>query len=264
MLVEGDTGPTVTQLQGKLKLEGFSPGAVDGDFGPGTEAAVLAFQKSNGLPADGIVGPGMAAALGLTAQTGAAPPVATMPPVPVAAVSKMFPFTLLSDIKENLPFVLKALEGAGLTAVPMILAALATIRAETESFEPISEGRSRFNTSPGGTPFDLYDNRKDLGNRGSPDGAAYRGRGYVQLTGRANYLRYGPLIGLPSLADQPELANDPGVAGQLLAAFLKQHAVTITAALRDKDLASVRRAVNGGSNGLDRFVQAFNIGDKLL
>ena len=36
----------------------------------------------------------------------------------------------------------------------MVLMALATIRAETESFEPISEGKSKFNTSPGGRPFD--------------------------------------------------------------------------------------------------------------
>ncbi|MDF0667352.1 MAG: hypothetical protein P0119_14930 [Nitrospira sp.] len=59
----------------------------------------------------------------------------------------------------------------------MVLVALAIIRAETESFEPIAEGRSRYNTSPNGHPFDLYDYRKDLGNQGPPDGEQYRGRG---------------------------------------------------------------------------------------
>lgn len=62
----------------------------------------------------------------------------------------------------------------------MTLMAVATIRAEAESFLPISEGRSRFSTSPSGHPFDLYDKRRDLGNRGSPDGERYRGRGFVQ------------------------------------------------------------------------------------
>jgi len=61
---------------------------------------------------------------------------------------------------------LKALQDAGLADKDMVLMGLATIRAETAGFEPISEGKSIFNTSPGGHPFNLYDNRKDLGNRG--------------------------------------------------------------------------------------------------
>lgn len=52
----------------------------------------------------------------------------------------------------------------------MVLMALATIRAETEGFEPISEYKSEYNTSPSGHPFDLYDNRQDLGNTGKLDG----------------------------------------------------------------------------------------------
>ena len=53
--------------------------------------------------------------------------------------------------------------------------AIATIRAETAGFEPISEFKSRFNTSPQGHPFDLYDSRKDLGNCGAPDGTNFKG-----------------------------------------------------------------------------------------
>jgi peptidoglycan L-alanyl-D-glutamate endopeptidase CwlK len=269
VLEEGDKGAAVTALQSALKQKGFSPGAVDGDFGPGTEAAVLAFQKSNGLTANGIVGPETASALELTGGDGAAPPDdppagAPMPAVPVSIVAKMFPATPLDNIKVNLPFVLTALERSALTSKPMILVAVGTIRAETESFEPISEGRSRFNTSPGGAPFDLYDHRKDLGNRGPTDGADYRGRGYVQLTGRANYLEFGPRIGVSNLADQPHLANDPGIAGQLLASFLLKHRTGIEQALANNDLTTVRRLVNGGSNGLDRFVDAFKIGARLL
>lgn len=51
MLKRGDTGPSVKDLQFYLKIRG------DGDFGPKTEAAVMAFQKAKGLKVDGIVGP---------------------------------------------------------------------------------------------------------------------------------------------------------------------------------------------------------------
>ena len=144
----------------------------------------------------------------------------------------------------------------------MILMALATIRAETESFEPVAEGISRYNTSPAGHPFDLYDNRKDLGNQGRPDGFQFRGRGYIQLTGRYNYQTYGRRIGEP-LARNPDLASDPGIAGKLLAAFLGDREKQIKEALLDHDFAKARRLVNNGSHGLDRFTEAYKIGVQL-
>jgi peptidoglycan L-alanyl-D-glutamate endopeptidase CwlK len=134
----------------------------------------------------------------------------------------MFPQTTIGNIKTNLPFVLQAMHNAGIGDKPMLLMALGTIRAETASFEPISEGRSRFNTSPNGHPFDLYDNRRDLGNRGEPDGDRYKGRGFVQLTGRAHYTTFSAQLGMGTeLVDHPDKANDPTIASQLLALFLK-------------------------------------------
>jgi lysozyme len=53
---EGDTGPDVTEIQNGLRAKGFNPGPVDGVFGPGTKAAVMAFQEARGLVVDGIVG----------------------------------------------------------------------------------------------------------------------------------------------------------------------------------------------------------------
>ncbi len=256
----GSSGPDVLALQQALQKAGFSSGGLDGSFGMGTQAAVLAFQHSEGLGADGIVGPNTAQALGLTAI----PEVpSAIPGVNVQVVSQMFPVTPLGNIKANLPPVLNALAAAALPDRVMILMALSTIRAETESFAPISEGQSRFNTSPNGSPFDLYDNRKDLGNQGSPDGANFRGRGFVQLTGRANYTHYSAEIG-KDLVGNPELANDPDVAAQLLARFLSDRQNQIREALAQNDLATARRLVNGGSNGLDRFQNAYNIGLNLI
>jgi peptidoglycan hydrolase-like protein with peptidoglycan-binding domain len=55
-LQEGEIGPEVKQLQQRLQQQGFNPGSVDGIFGVGTKAAVIAFQKAKGLEADGSVG----------------------------------------------------------------------------------------------------------------------------------------------------------------------------------------------------------------
>ena len=57
MLRTGSRGDTVRKLQEMLNAKGYTCGNVDGIFGSKTKAAVLAFQKANGLGADGIVGP---------------------------------------------------------------------------------------------------------------------------------------------------------------------------------------------------------------
>jgi peptidoglycan L-alanyl-D-glutamate endopeptidase CwlK len=173
----------------------------------------------------------------------------------------MLPFARRAHIEVNLPLVLNALVAPQLADKPMILMALATIRAETGTFLPISEGPSHYNTSPSGHPFDLYDSRADLGNLGPPDGECFKGRGFIQLTGRSNYARHGAAIGLGDrLIDEPDLANDPAIAARLLASFLKLHEAKIRAALTANDLREARRLVNGGSNGLAAFEEAYNTG----
>ena len=261
-LKEGSTGPAVVKLQTRLKKVGFNPGRADGDFGPATKAALIGFQKSAGLLADGIAGPRTLGALGLVANDNLP---SVIPSITETMVSKMFPVTPVDNIRDNLPFVLNGLVERALGDKPMVLMALATIRAETESFQPINEGLSKFNTSPGGQPFDLYDFRADLGNKGKGHGAKYRGRGYVQLTGRFNYQNYGTALGLGNrLATEPELANDPAIAGKLLAAFLKDKERAIKEALVIDDLRLARRLVNGGSHGLERFSETYRIGDALI
>ncbi len=259
----GSKGPDVTALQKRLRKLGFSPGLIDGKFGTSTRVAVIAFQRSEGLLPDGIVGSRTAAALKMPD-----PPElpSAIPGVTVQIVAQMFPRTGVRNIEQNLPRVLQALIQPQLTEKRMVLMALATIRAETESFLPVSERQSRFNTSPGGSPFDLYDNRKDLGNQGPPDGERFRGRGFIQLTGRANYREQGMAIGLGSgrLVRNPDLANDPDIAARVLASFLKSKEQRIKIALLEDDLAAARKLVNGGRHGLESFVDAYRIGHRLV
>jgi putative chitinase len=258
-------GADVVRLQERLKALGFNPGRVDGEFGTGTEAAVIAFQRSEGLLADGVVGVRTLRALGFEPTPETILTASAIPKVTVGIASRMFPHTPLDNIKKNLPFILTALGECDLTDKRMVLMALATVRAETESFRPVDEGKSRYNTSPGGRPFDLYDNRRDLGNQGPPDGSAFKGRGYIQLTGRDNYRIIGADIGMGrKLLEDPALANKPDVAAKVLAFFLKRKEKEIKEALMADDLRRARKLVNGGSHGLDRFIDAYRTGERLL
>jgi peptidoglycan hydrolase-like protein with peptidoglycan-binding domain len=56
VLRAGSRGTDVVALQQRLIALGYNPGTPDGDFGTATTAAVIAFQKAKGLPADGVVG----------------------------------------------------------------------------------------------------------------------------------------------------------------------------------------------------------------
>jgi peptidoglycan L-alanyl-D-glutamate endopeptidase CwlK len=266
LLKEGSNGVEVKQLQQALKAAGFDPGGVDGDFGPNTTAAVRAFQQNRGLSVDGVAGQQTLDALGITfTGASAAPGGSVTAGVTPEIVSKMFPGTPVSHIQDNLPVVLKALDADTLGDKDMVLMALGTIRAETATFEPISEGVSPSNTTPGSHPFNRYDNRTDLGNQGPPDGANFRGRGFVQLTGRSNYTKFSAELGLgDQLVTKPALANDPEIAAKLLSRFLKDKESAIRHALANNDLPKARELVNGGQHGIDAFTSAFNTGRKLI
>jgi peptidoglycan L-alanyl-D-glutamate endopeptidase CwlK len=215
----------------------------------------------NGLQVDGVAGNTTIGALDFD-------PNAEIPSgfegVSINSVAKMFsPHAPLNNIRDHLPNVLGGLFDASLRDQKMVLMALASIRAETAGFKPISELPSKFNTAAGGPPFGKYDNRKKLGNQGPPDGARFRGRGFIQLTGRLNYDKFGRALGFDLLAD-PEQANDSKIASKLLAAFLKDSEKPIRNALARDDLAKARKLVNGGRHGLDEFTNAYRQGQALI
>ena len=260
-LKPGDRGEAVVALQEALTCHGYGAGDADGIFGPATQSAVIGFQQSKGLTADGIAGSDTLRALGLETP----PPASRIPCITVAMASRIVPGAPVANIERHLPFVLNALIGPQLADKAMILMALATIRVETGSFQPISEMKSCYNTSECGPDFDLYDRRTDLGNQGPPDGARFKGRGFIQLTGRTNYAYHGAAIGLgDQLLTNPDLANDPDIAARLLASFLKSQENRIRTALRAGDLTTARQAVNGGCHGLEAFTQSYEIGNEVL
>lgn len=84
LLFLGDEGPEVETIQRQLANRGYYRGAIDGIFGPGTEQAVISFQRDNRLTADGVVGPATRAALSASPPPVQQPP--TTPPQPTTPV----------------------------------------------------------------------------------------------------------------------------------------------------------------------------------
>lgn len=92
-----------------------------------------------------------------------------------------------------------------------------------------------------------YEGRKDLGNTEKGDGPRYKGRGLLQLTGRANYGEYGKALGV-DLVNNPTVAGQPALSLKIACEYWKLH--NINADCDRDDIQAVTRKVNGGLNGL--------------
>jgi len=226
VLKQGSSGPDVQALQQKLKDLGFDPNGVDGNFGPGTEKAVRAFQQAKGLGVDGKVGPGTQAALdaaggaapistvgeavgGSTgASTGAAAATATAPNLNLAALAGKVPQAVIDQIPEaaakfgittNLRlahFLAQcALESANFTATVENLnySAQRLLEVFPKYFKNVDVNAYARNPQKIGSR--VYANRMGNGDEASGDGFKYRGRGYIQLTGKNNYQSFTDHIG---------------------------------------------------------------------
>lgn len=93
-----------------------------------------------------------------------------------------------------------------------------------------------------------YEGRTDLGNTEPGDGKRYKGRGFIQLTGRDNYRRIGKILALP-LEENPEVAAEPLNALYIACEYWKTKNINAAADL--DDLIKATRLVNGGLNGLE-------------
>jgi TP901 family phage tail tape measure protein len=105
--------------------------------------------------------------------------------------------------------IIKEANKQGITDAKQIAYMLATAQHES-MFKPIREFSSGRQ----------YEGRSDLGNTQAGDGVKYKGRGYVQLTGRANYEKYSKLTG-KDLVNNPDAALEPQTAAQILVHGMK-------------------------------------------
>ena len=117
---------------------------------------------------------------------------------------------------------------------------LAQAAHETDGFRTLEE-------YGGPAYFIRYEGRRDLGNIQAGDGIRYHGRGIFQLTGRANYRRFGRRIGL-DLEAEPERAKEPETSLRVAFAYWAERA--INPAADADDVERVTKLINGGRNGL--------------
>lgn len=157
------------------------------------------------------------------------------------------PYGPIENVRTNWPLVEAALDRRGVYSRLSAIAAIATIAVETGTFCPIKER--------GGPTYlaNLYENRKDLGNTNPGDGVKFRGRGFVQITGRWDYAHFGSEMG-KDLEGNPDLALDPAVASGVLALYFHERQIQTYADQQNWEM--VRRRVNGGLSGWPRFIDA--------
>lgn len=147
-------------------------------------------------------------------------------------------------IEAHWPLIVAGLEGQGISSDLVRVAAAATVAVETGNFRPVEER--------GGVAYFAkhYEGRKDLGNTEPGDGARFHGRGFIQITGRANYRTFGKIVGV-DLEAHPDMALEPAISANILARYFKDRG--IDRAAEAQDWLKVRRRVNGGTNGMTAF-----------
>ena len=93
-----------------------------------------------------------------------------------------------------------------------------------------------------------YEGRANIGNTQPGDGRRFKGRGLIQLTGRANYAAYGEAIGRDLLAAPTLVATDPALAVDVACWFWETRG--LNAAADADDIERGTRRINGGLNGI--------------
>lgn len=102
----------------------------------------------------------------------------------------------------------------------------------------------------------VYANRMGNGDEKSQEGWLYRGRTEIQLTGKANYLKYSLLVfGDDRLLANPDLANSSDISAQIVCHFWIENNCNIFA--DSDDIRGLTKRINGGFNGLEHRISIY-------
>ena len=157
------------------------------------------------------------------------------------------PTTQQTPMEQAVRNIASGLRDIGILSKPVMAYALATAWHEADNFTALKERGSddyffRMYDSQGARP----DVARTLGNTQPGDGVRYPGRGYVHITGRANYRDIGNQIGV-DLENNPEIAELPEIAGKVLGAFFKSKGTADRVNMGD--FVGARRTINPDNLG---------------
>ena len=266
ILKVGSKGEDVKKLQAKLGL------GADGVFGSGTEAAVKKWQASNGLTADGIVGEGTWTKMFGTKQliTEPSTPIVNAGPLKLENLKGHIPDVVISQIpdaakKFNITNPLRLAhflaqcghESAGFKAIQENLNYSADgLKKIFPKYFPgnLAEGYAK---NPEKIASKVYGSRMGNGDETTKEGFKFRGRGYIQLTGKDNYTKFAKFIGEDTVSNPDLVATKYPLAS---AAFFfdsnKLWAICDKGA-DDATVTAVTKRVNGGTIGLPDRIKHF-------
>jgi putative chitinase len=271
----GSEGEDVKKLQVKLGIEAI------GKFGPKTDAAVKAWQSSHGLTADGIVGDGT-----WSKMFGGATPVAATPAAPIANSGNL----KLSKLKGHIPDAVIAMipdtaSKFGINTPLRLAHFLAQCGHESGGFRATQENlnysakglmgifrkyfpntslAAQYERKPAKIAARVYGGRMGNGNEASGEGYKFRGRGYIQLTGKENYTAFGKSIGEDILSN-PDVVSSKYALLSAAWFFSKNglHKMADSGA-SDAVVTQITKRVNGGTIGLPDRIKHFKEYYKLL
>ena len=268
LLKVGSKGDDVKKLQTKLGL------TADGSFGPGTEKAVKAWQTANGLKADGIVGDGTWAKMfaGESTATPVAKPAVVIPPsdFKLEALKGHVPDAVIAQIPDTAAKF-------NITNPLRLAHFLAQCGHESGGFKAVSENlnysakgllgtfpkyfnsttAAQYERKPEMIASRVYGGRMGNGDESTKEGFKFRGRGYIQLTGKSNYTNFTKFIGEDCIANPDLVATKYPLASA--AFFFDSNKLWSICDLGSSDdvVTKVTKRVNGGTIGLPDRIKHF-------
>jgi putative chitinase len=264
LLKKGDNNDQVRQLQVKLGVDPI------GKFGPKTEEAVNKFQKANGLVDDGIVGDATWNKLmGIT--TIIEPPVQTVTSFNLDKLKGHLPDAVIAQIpdtakKFNITNPLRLAhflaqcghESGGWRATSENLNYSSKgLLSIFKKYFPSSQLAEQYARKPEAIASRVYGNRMGNGDESTKDGWKFKGRGYIQLTGKNNYSAFDKFVSDDILAN-PDLVATKYPLMSAAWFFNTNNLWTICdKGADDATITAVTKRVNGGTIGLADRIKHF-------
>jgi putative chitinase len=269
LLKVGSKGDDVKKLQTKLGL------TADGSFGPNTENKVKEWQQSNGLTADGIVGDGTWSKMfgATTQETQVIKEDVVITPVEGLDIEKLkgtIPDSVLAQIPETA-------KKFNITNKLRLAHFLSQCAHESGNFKSINENLNysadglrkifgkyfpgnlaeSYAKQPEKIASRVYGGRMGNGDESTKEGYKFRGRGYIQLTGKSNYTKFTQFIG-EDCASNPDLVSTKYPLASAAFFFDSNKLWSICdKGSDDTTVTLLTKRVNGGTHGLDDRLEKF-------